>query len=88
MLVRPHGSVLNKEQVLNDLRERGLTCHRINLENPVVRVFGSMAILDRRKQNDIVAQREEHKCVHPACCGVGSGGGRNPVGPLSEHDAP
>ena len=45
MLVRPHGSVLNKEQVLNDLRERGLTVHRIDLENPVVRVFGSMAIL-------------------------------------------
>ena len=45
MLVRPDGSVLNKEQVLRDLREQGLTFDRIDLEDPVVRVFGSAAIL-------------------------------------------
>ena len=45
MLVRPDGSVLNKEQVLRDLRERGLTFDRIDLEDPVIRVFGSAAIL-------------------------------------------
>ena len=45
MLVRPDGSVLNKEQVLKDLREQGLTFHRIDLEDPVIRVFGSAAIL-------------------------------------------
>jgi hypothetical protein len=33
MLVRPDGSVLNKEQILKDLRERGLTFHRIDLED-------------------------------------------------------
>lgn len=42
MLVRPDGSVLNKEQVLRDLREQGLTFHSID---PVIRVFGFAAIL-------------------------------------------
>jgi ketosteroid isomerase-like protein len=45
MLVRPDGSVLNKEQVLKDLREHGLTFHAIDLEDTVVRVLGSAAIL-------------------------------------------
>jgi ketosteroid isomerase-like protein len=45
MLVRPDGSVLNKEQVLRDLREQGLTFHRIDLQDSIVRVFGSAAIL-------------------------------------------
>jgi thioredoxin reductase (NADPH) len=45
MLVRPDGSVLNKEQVLKDLREQGLTFQTIALENPVVRILGSAAIL-------------------------------------------
>jgi hypothetical protein len=44
-LIRPDGSVLNKEQVLNDLRERGLRFHSIVVEEPTVRVFGSTAIL-------------------------------------------
>jgi hypothetical protein len=45
MLVRPDGSVLDKEQVLKDLCKQGLAFHRIDFENPVVRVFGSAAIL-------------------------------------------
>jgi ketosteroid isomerase-like protein len=45
MLVRADGSVLNKEQVLKDLREQGLTFHAIDLEDAVVRVLGSAAIL-------------------------------------------
>ena len=45
MLVRPNGSVLNKHQVLKDLREQGLTFHSIEVIDPVVRVFGSAAIL-------------------------------------------
>src|SRR5580700_6723232 len=45
MLVRPDGSVLNKQQVLKDLREQGLRIHSIELEAPVVRVVGSVAIL-------------------------------------------
>jgi Domain of unknown function (DUF4440) len=45
MLVRPDGSVLSKQQVLKDLREQGLSIHSIELENAVVRVVGSAAIL-------------------------------------------
>ena len=45
MLVRPDGSVLNKQQVLKDLRELGLRIHSIELEDAVVRVVGSVAIL-------------------------------------------
>jgi ketosteroid isomerase-like protein len=45
MLVRPDGSVLNKQAVLKDLREQGLKFHSIDLKDPVVRVFGSVAIL-------------------------------------------
>ena len=43
MLVRPDGSVLNKQQVLKDLREQ-LRIHSIELEDAVVRVVGSVAI--------------------------------------------
>ena len=45
MLVRPDGSVLNKQQVLKDLREHGLTFHSIDLQNTIVRVLDSAAIL-------------------------------------------
>ena len=45
MLVRTDGSVLNKEQVLNDLHEQGLTFNAIDLDDVVVRVLGSAAIL-------------------------------------------
>ena len=45
MLVQPDGSVLNKQQILKDLREHGLRIHSIELENAAVRVVGSVAIL-------------------------------------------
>jgi hypothetical protein len=45
MLVRPDGSILNKQQVLKDLREQGLTFQSIDLEREQVRLFGSVAIL-------------------------------------------
>jgi ketosteroid isomerase-like protein len=45
MLVRADGSVLNKEQVLNDLREHGLTFPVIDLEEEQVRLFGAVAIV-------------------------------------------
>jgi Domain of unknown function (DUF4440) len=45
MLVRPDGSVLNKQQVLRDLRERGLKFNSIDMTDAVVRVFGSAGIL-------------------------------------------
>ena len=45
ILIRPDGSILNKEQVLKDLREGGLSFQEIELKSPIVRVFGSAAIL-------------------------------------------
>jgi ketosteroid isomerase-like protein len=45
MLVRPNGSVLNKQAVLKDLREQGLKFQSIEIKDAVVRVFGSAAIL-------------------------------------------
>jgi hypothetical protein len=45
MLVRPDGSVLNKEQVLLDLRGGGLTFSSIELMGAQVRLFGPVAIL-------------------------------------------
>jgi hypothetical protein len=45
MLVRSDGSVLNKSQVLRDLREEGLTFQSIDLWQEHVRLFGSVAIL-------------------------------------------
>ena len=44
MLVRPDGSVLNKQQVLKDLREQ-LRIHTIEVEGAAVRVVGPVAIL-------------------------------------------
>ena len=45
MLVQPDGSVLNKQQILKELREQGLRIHSIELEDAAVRVVGSVAIL-------------------------------------------
>jgi len=45
MLVRPDGSVLNKQQILKDLREQGLRIYSIELEEAAVRVVGSVGIL-------------------------------------------
>ena len=45
MLVRPDGSVLNKQQILKDLREQGLKFRSIDMTAAVVRVFGSAGIL-------------------------------------------
>ncbi len=44
-LVRPDGSVLNKQEVLKDLRDQGLVFHSIELEHQNVRVYGTVAVL-------------------------------------------
>lgn len=59
MLVRPGGSVLNKEQVLKDLREQGLTFHSIEINGPVVRIFGSAAILTGESRTVTSRSNEE-----------------------------
>ena len=45
MLVQLDGSVLNKQQILKELREQVLRIHSIELKDAVVRVIGSAAIL-------------------------------------------
>lgn len=45
MLVRPDGTVLNKEEVLKDLTEHKMAFHPIELKNVAVRLLGSAAIL-------------------------------------------
>jgi ketosteroid isomerase-like protein len=45
MLVRPDGSVLNKQEVLQDLRSGGLRFHSIALSQTEVRMYGSTAVL-------------------------------------------
>jgi hypothetical protein len=50
MLVRPDGSVLNKQQVLRDLRSGGLRFHSIELGQNEVRIYGSTAVLTAESQ--------------------------------------
>jgi hypothetical protein len=50
MLVRPDGSVLNKQDVLRDLRSGGLRFHSIELAQTDVRMYGSTAVLTADSQ--------------------------------------
>jgi len=45
ILVRPDGSVLNKQEVLQELRNNGLTFHSIDLLQSLVRIYGSTALV-------------------------------------------
>ena len=45
MLVRLDGSVLNKQEVVQDLRTNGLTFHAIELWQSKVRIYGPTAVL-------------------------------------------
>ena len=50
MLVRPDGSVLNKQEVLQDLRSGGLRFHSIELGQTEVRMYGATAVLTAESQ--------------------------------------
>ena len=45
ILVRPDGSLLNKQEVLQDIRNNGLTFHSIDLLQTLVRIYGSTAVV-------------------------------------------
>jgi ketosteroid isomerase-like protein len=45
MLVRPDGSVLNKQEVLQDLRTNGLRFHSIDPRQLVARIYGSVGVV-------------------------------------------
>jgi hypothetical protein len=63
MLVRPDGSVLNKQQVLRDLREQGLTFHSIDLKDPHVRVLGSAGILTAESRT-VTSRNDKESKAH------------------------
>ena len=50
MLVRPDGSVLNKQEVLRDLRSGRLRFDSITLGQAEVRIYGSTALLTGESQ--------------------------------------
>ena len=50
MLVRPDGSVLNKQEVLRDLRNGGLRFDSIELGQTKVRMYGATAVLTAESQ--------------------------------------
>jgi hypothetical protein len=50
MLVRPAGSVLNKQEVLQDLRSGGLRFHSIELGQTEVRMYGSTTVFTAESQ--------------------------------------
>jgi hypothetical protein len=50
MLVRPDGSVLNRQEVLQDLRSGGLRVHSIELGQTEVRLYGATAVLTAESQ--------------------------------------
>jgi len=50
MLVRPDGSMLDKQAVLQDLRSGGLRFHSIELGQAEVRIYGATAVLTGESQ--------------------------------------
>jgi ketosteroid isomerase-like protein len=50
MLVRPDGSVLNRQDVLQDLQSGGLRFRSIELGQTEVRIYGSTAVLTAEAQ--------------------------------------
>ena len=50
MLVRPDGSVLNKQEVLQDLRSGGVRFHTIELGQPKGRMYRATAVLTAESQ--------------------------------------
>ena len=50
MLVRPDGSVLNKQDVLQDLRSGGLRFHSIELSQTELRMYRATAVFTAESQ--------------------------------------
>src|ERR1700733_12972134 len=63
MLVRPDGSVLNKQEVLQDLRSGGLRFHSIELGQTEVRIYDETAVLTAESQ--AVSTRDGMVCNSP-----------------------
>jgi hypothetical protein len=59
MLVRPDGSVLNKQQVLKDLREKGLKFLNIELKEVVARMFDAIGVVTAESKSRSSRSGEE-----------------------------
>jgi ketosteroid isomerase-like protein len=59
MLVRPDGSVLNKAEVLHDLKLGGLSFKSIELVGEAVRIYGETAIVTGESRTLIYRNGEE-----------------------------
>jgi len=61
MLVRPDGSVLNKQEVLYDLRANGLTFQPIDLLQSTGRIYGPTAVLTGESRTVTSRNRMENR---------------------------
>src|SRR6185436_4916732 len=62
MLVRPDGSVLNKQEVLQDLRSNGLRFHSIDPRQLVARIYGSVGMVTGESRT--VTSRNGWRAAH------------------------
>ena len=76
MLVRPDYSVLNKKEVLQDLRTNGLTFHSIELRQSTVRIYGSTAVLTGEGRT-VVSRNGIERCAHFRLVAVYAGEGKS-----------
>ena len=51
ILVRPDGSILNKQEVLQDLQNNRLTFHSIDLLQSLVRIYDSTAVVTGKSRS-------------------------------------
>ena len=61
-MLRPDGSVLKRQEVLQDLRTNGLTFHSIDLLQSLVRIYGSTAVVTGKSRR--VTSRMARRIAH------------------------
>src|SRR4029077_12884665 len=84
MLVRPDGSVLNKQEVLEDLRSGGLRFHSIELGQAEVRVYGATGVLTAESQA-VSSRNGGESFALSTDCGVCVARAVDQACPLSEY---
>jgi hypothetical protein len=85
MLVRPDGSVLNRQEVVQDLRTNRLTFHAIALCQSKGRILRANSGADGRKQNRHLLERSGGSCTLSTHCGLCARGRVNQACARSKH---
>jgi hypothetical protein len=85
MLVRPDGSALNKQEVLQDLRSGGLRFHSIELGQAEVRVYGATGVLTAESQAVSSRNGSGESFAFSTDCGVCVARAGDQARPLSEY---